>query len=93
MLADLGLVAAILTSIYRHFQGKFRTTAMLDYSLNTYKYFSEMASLVRLTALRCARRWFDPLQGGAAMSVRGMSGDHTGAPPTTTLGGAFKVPV
>ena len=49
-----------------------------------------MASLVRLTALRNARRYFQtPL-----VLSRGMSGaPHEGDPPTTTLGGPFKVPV
>uniref|UniRef100_A0A0U2T6D4 NADH dehydrogenase [ubiquinone] 1 beta subcomplex subunit 11, mitochondrial n=1 Tax=Calanus sinicus TaxID=114070 RepID=A0A0U2T6D4_CALSV len=49
-----------------------------------------MASLVRLTALRNAKKYF---QAPLVLS-RAMSGvPHEGGPPTTTLGGPFKVPV
>lgn len=49
-----------------------------------------MASLVRLTTLRSARKYFLSPQ----ILSRPMSGaPHEGGPPTTTLGGPFKVPV
>ena len=49
-----------------------------------------MASLVRLAALRNVKRYFQTPQ----ILSRAMSGaPHEGDPPTTTLGGPFKVPV
>eukprot|EP00092_Neocalanus_flemingeri_P021342 GFUD01023131.1.p1 GENE.GFUD01023131.1~~GFUD01023131.1.p1 ORF type:complete len:167 (+),score=41.00 GFUD01023131.1:45-545(+) len=49
-----------------------------------------MASLVRLTSLRNAKRYCQIPQ----VLSRAMSGaPHEGDPPTTTLGGPFKVPI